>query len=436
MARTRVDVKGTVGKSIKTISTVPAQNTTLTQAQLQQIIAAVNANLAAQNPSGLQPTTWSIISEIPPNIVSIAALQANGFLTRNPDGSWTLVPSPAVRGEKGDTGDPGEMGPPGKDGIPGSAGPPGSPGPPGQDGTDGQDGPPGPQGNPGLQGPAGAAGTGVTNYQINYGDESGSANEWLRAPPHDPGAPTTWSGQHLFKGPLTIDFNQGPFVSPAIDGGLFPILLFVEKGGNANEHTWIHESIGGRHSIIAVTDAGAQKIAWRGSRTAGAVTTIEYGNASDNPAHSMLGRLTLNPDAGQGLSITSGNAGNAGVPDLFISRAGSTANNIDQGPSIQLQDTSVTTASAIQHSGGQTEIWQFNGGWRQVMKVAAATQAITLNVGGAEAVTINGAATTGTSTPSMAAAANKPGTTSGNQVAKWLPVTFGGVQYYMPMWLA
>lgn len=174
MAKTRVDVKGTVGKSIKTISSVPAQTATITQAQLQQIIAAVTASLKVSNPSGLTPTDWSIISSIPPNIVDVAALHANGQPVRNPDGTWSIVPLSVAVGPPGEDGQPGDPGPPGKPGDPGpqgAVGPTGpSGGPPGPAGPaiwmqadDGEDnymvpGPPGPQGPTGPQGPAGSGG--------------------------------------------------------------------------------------------------------------------------------------------------------------------------------------------------------------------------------------------------------------------------------------
>jgi hypothetical protein len=69
------------------------------------------------------------------------------------------------------------------------------------------------------------------------------------------------------------------------------------------------------------------------------------------------------------LSVTSGSAGNVSVPDFLVNRGGSTANTIEQGPSLQLFDTGASTASAMQHSGGQTEFWQFNGSWVQTHRV-------------------------------------------------------------------
>lgn len=197
MARTRVDVKGTVGKSIRTISDAPQQAAVITQAQLQQIVAAVNASQQAQNPSGAIPTFWSLISEIPPNISAIAALGTNGFLVRNPDGTWRLVPAPA--GRPGRDGIPGERGPPGAPGAPGKS-VTGQQGPPGRAGEPGGRGPPGglgPQGPIGPQGPSGSSTSGGSGpIPWNWGETEPERPRIM--PPFDVGASPVWAAQHRF----------------------------------------------------------------------------------------------------------------------------------------------------------------------------------------------------------------------------------------------
>lgn len=170
MAKTRVPVAGTIGKSIRTVSTVPSTPAAITQAQFQSIVNAVVATIGAQSPSGLQPTDWSIISSIPPNVKDVAALKYNGVPVRNPDGSWSIMPLSNSVGAPGDDGQPGDPGPPGKDGPQGPVGPTGAAGGPiGPAGPavwmqaePGEDGPaiPGPPGPVGPQGPAGPSGTG------------------------------------------------------------------------------------------------------------------------------------------------------------------------------------------------------------------------------------------------------------------------------------
>ena len=70
----------------------------------------------------------------------------------------------------------------------------------------------------------------------------------------------------------------------------------------------------------------------------------------------------------QQLAIYSGNAGVA-TGDLYITRAGSTANSLAQGPNFQFVDSVSTYQSLMQQSGGQTEIWQYNGSaWNQMAR--------------------------------------------------------------------
>ncbi len=117
--------------------------------------------------------------------------------------------------------------------------------------------------------------------------------------------------------------------------------------------------------------------------------------------------LTVNGLAGnQALELVSGNPGDHSTTDFLINRAGSTANQVGEGPSIQLQDTTNNESLVLQMSGGQIEIWQETGGaWAQVgvfdtggnFKVAKnLTVSGTLNVVGnttLAATTVTGAAT-------------------------------------------
>jgi len=126
-------------------------------------------------------------------------------------------------------------------------------------------------------------------------------------------------------------------------------------------------------------------------------------------------------------------------------------NSVDNQSGINIKGNANTNGTGLQildaagTAGGYLGIgpWAFAGsaiGDVALASIAAALRlvgtSIQLRSSSAEFVTVNGAVTTGTSTPSMAAIANKPGSTSGNQIAKWLPVTFGGTQYYIPMWVA
>jgi hypothetical protein len=119
-----------------------------------------------------------------------------------------------------------------------------------------------------------------------------------------------------------------------------------------------------------------------------------YGPSADNLAFATggtqrvligsNGNVTLNaPSSGShtitlaavdtALQIVSGNSSGSGNTDVQIGRAGSTANTVGTGPNFRLGDTTNSTFSMFQHSGGQTELWQFNSGaWSQVLKVSSA----------------------------------------------------------------
>lgn len=72
------------------------------------------------------------------------------------------------------------------------------------------------------------------------------------------------------------------------------------------------------------------------------------------------------PSSGTPLTI---NGIVAAQADILVERASSTANTLASGPNIELFDAGAVTASLLQQSGGQTELWQFNGSWNQILKV-------------------------------------------------------------------
>lgn len=118
-----------------------------------------------------------------------------------------------------------------------------------------------------------------------------------------------------------------------------------------------------------------------GIGTAGNATFSIATNASTRLTVNGAGNVAINaPSSGTALSVsgvnaqaiaffTSGNSSTQGSADVTIGRAGSTANNVAQGPSINLNDTTNVTNTILQNSGGQTELWQYNGGWNQILRV-------------------------------------------------------------------
>lgn len=115
-------------------------------------------------------------------------------------------------------------------------------------------------------------------------------------------------------------------------------------------------------------------------------------SATNRLVIASTGATTLNAASGTSTTLTvTGATGNATslvinssqgatntAGDIVVNRAGSTANAVAEGPNLELWDTSATTVTNLQQSGGQTELWQFNGSWAQIFKVAT-TRAVTIN---------------------------------------------------------
>lgn len=76
--------------------------------------------------------------------------------------------------------------------------------------------------------------------------------------------------------------------------------------------------------------------------------------------------------AGTVLQLDSASATSSAAPDLLITRVSTTGNSHGLGASVGLEDLAgLTTETLFQQSGGQTELWQYNGSsWTQVFKVA------------------------------------------------------------------
>lgn len=93
------------------------------------------------------------------------------------------------------------------------------------------------------------------------------------------------------------------------------------------------------------------------------------GNVSINAPSSGVTLAVAGTAASEAFQINSGNSNATTTPDIYVVRGQSQANTVTTGASIELSDASVPTATTIQHSGGQTELWQFNGAWNQAWKV-------------------------------------------------------------------
>jgi hypothetical protein len=109
--------------------------------------------------------------------------------------------------------------------------------------------------------------------------------------------------------------------------------------------------------------------------TSGSFSTLTVSGTSTLTGNVTIGApasgvaLTVDGYAGSAVITAVSNSGSSGgYADLLVNRAGSTINNFAAGPCVFLNDTVNGGTSLLQQSGGQTELWQYNGGWNQVMK--------------------------------------------------------------------
>lgn len=128
--------------------------------------------------------------------------------------------------------------------------------------------------------------------------------------------------------------------------------------------------------------------------------------------------------------------------DVKITRASTTANAIEEGTNIELWDTGSTTVTTLQQAGGQTELWQYNGGWNQIWKILttrgmvinapASGQALAMTgtAAGTAVLSISTAAQSGAGTITIALT-DYPGTNTGAKTPKYIPVLLDGAKHWI-----
>ena len=161
------------------------------------------------------------------------------------------------------------------------------------------------------------------------------------------------------------------------------VLSVARVGGSNNPSLQFQVADSSKTVTINQTIAGVMALAIAGVPF---LTSSATGNV-DVPAPSAGTAFTINGSAGNttALVVASGNSATNNNPDIFVTRAGSTANQVAQGPGLDLQDTTAVTATSFQHSGGQTELWQYNSStWTQRMRITATGYLQTPDDGGTE----------------------------------------------------
>ena len=118
-------------------------------------------------------------------------------------------------------------------------------------------------------------------------------------------------------------------------------------------------------------------------------TTIDN-NVSISSAAAGSALAVTGPANTPVLNVSQNDTGTDTGVGIQIYRGGSTANAVAQGANIRLEDSMANTYTLLQQSGGQTEIWQYNGAWNQLafwntdlgLTLNAASSGYTLTVNG------------------------------------------------------
>lgn len=118
-------------------------------------------------------------------------------------------------------------------------------------------------------------------------------------------------------------------------------------------------------------------------------TTIDN-NVSISSAAAGSALAVTGPANTPVLGVSQNDTGTDTGVGIQVYRGGSTANAVAQGANIRFVDTTANTYTLLQQSGGQTEIWQYNGAWNQLafwntdlgLTLNAASSGYTLTVNG------------------------------------------------------
>lgn len=136
----------------------------------------------------------------------------------------------------------------------------------------------------------------------------------------------------------------------------------LTSAGSGGPPTWT--TVSGGSGVSSLTGT-ANEIAV--SASTGAVTLSMPVNVVIPTPSSGIAFSTTGVSGQNVAVITSGSSATTTVADFKVTRAGSTSNNVGQGPSISMFDSTNNNNTIIQNSGGQTEIWQNNSGtWNQL----------------------------------------------------------------------
>lgn len=272
----------------------------------------------------------------------------------------------------------------------------------------------------------------------------GGTTEFLRADttfavPNYPIVPTS-ANPSAQVGPTAVNGTALTFMTsdsaPAINAGA------AYTWGGVNTYNARVAAAAG----LTVTNASFISRGITDNATATALTLAATGAVSIAAPSSANVAVTVNgANSSIGMVLISGLSGTTSGADQNIRRAGSTANQIQQGASLDLSDSTATTASSIQHSGGQFELWmtQNNGvTWTQALKVLTSNGVVIGTPTSGDTLTLSPSATSGALIATSAALTNNAGALVGTLTnapatgnpTKWIKINDNGTIRSIPAW--
>lgn len=146
----------------------------------------------------------------------------------------------------------------------------------------------------------------------------------------------TWTGEHKFSGTLTGDsYTSMSGISLSKSGGTDPVIWFRNSGAAAAQKNWAMFANTASFNFVIYDDSGLnQRDILAVGRSAGAITSLAFGNTTNNPTYSFLG--TGASAFGGDVTFTVGSSrgvGYRGMPSRTITTSDSTAAT-DNGRSI------------------------------------------------------------------------------------------------------
>ena len=367
---------------------------------LQNLASALGITKQSTQPVVL----WNQLAAIPQNVIEVANLTTAGIVRRLPDGHWITQPASDFVGRVGPPGRTGRRGVPGVPGAKGANGVAGATG----IGIPGRRGPRGKQGIPGIPGTRGATGPAGSGSSASGfpGYRQKSAQRQRFTPWVDSGAANIWRAPQKFTQPTT-------FTAPAGSTGLrfqaatgsFASLQMT--GGLTGAKSW--------ELVVDNTTAGTFSL-FNDTHVTEMLAVADSGQFTFAVPNTSVATLSVNSvDNQSGINIKS-NANTNGTGLQILNAAGTAGGFLGIGPwafaGSAIGDTALASIAATLRLIGTT---------------------VQIRSSSAEFITLNGAPTTGSASGSIIGN-NKPGSTINSAAARWLPVSFGGTQYYIPMW--